>query len=115
MWEVNESNQAILEYLEKFHKEELEKAKVDESKSAKALFEFILGKARERLNRNNGMIADDVVYGWAVHYLIEDSESLKKEVKSVSSEKARVSKVEEVPKPKEPILEDVNQVSFDFL
>lgn len=44
-----------------------------ENKSIKGCCEYITKMARKQIKGNAGMIEDDVVYGWAVHYYDEDS------------------------------------------
>lgn len=120
MWEKTNTNKPILDYLEKHHTQELIKAKDDEEKSAIGLMEYILSKAKAEINGNAGMIENDVVFGWAVHYIIESEDILKKEnLTKVNLDQAKINKIEtkekEASKPKE-IKKDENQVTlFDLL
>lgn len=119
MWEKESMNKPILDYLEQYHKDELDKAKLDKEKSAKKLMQYIFSKARQEIKENAGMIEDDIVFGWAIHYLVEDNEIINNEkLPELKTNEAKISKVEtkETSKPKEIKKDDENQVSlFDFL
>ena len=67
--ELNNSNvTAVFEYLyDKFENEE---------KSAEQMWKFICDKARKQAVHNVAMIADNLVYMWAVTYFLKSNDEL---------------------------------------
>lgn len=74
------------------------------NKSIKGCCEYIKKKAREAAKDNVAMIADEVVYGWAVHYYDEDN---------LQEEKKPMPAVAKVIVPKEKV-EKQNCIQFDL-
>ena len=60
------------------------------NKSIKGCCDYIKKKAREAAKDNVAMIADEVVYGWVVHYFDEDN--LQEDKKPVPTAKVIVPK-----------------------
>lgn len=101
------------------------KAKCDSStKTLEGVLSYVKGEARKQSEGNCAVIADEEVYQWAVHYVIEDSldcepkegltiKTAAKTKKSVA--KAPESVAEPVEKPKKTLKAQVDdQLTFDF-
>ena len=73
------------------------------NKSIKGCCDYIKKKAKEAAKDNVAMIADEVVYGWAVHYFDEDN--LQEDKKAVPTAKVIVPKKE---------VEKQNCIQFDL-
>jgi hypothetical protein len=80
---------AIKSYVEIKSKndEQLLKALDNEKKTYELCWSYIMKKAKDRLNNKSGHIMPSIVFGWAIHYFIEDESILEKEVgKSIDKE-----------------------------
>ncbi|AUD65401.1 hypothetical protein BK011_06745 [Tenericutes bacterium MZ-XQ] len=80
---------AIKSYVENKSKndEQLLKALDNEKKTYEKCWSYIMRKAKDHLNNKSGHIMPSIVFGWAIHYFIEDESVLEKEVgKSIDNE-----------------------------
>lgn len=88
-----------------------------ENKNIKDCCNYITSRAKEEASQGCAIIADDVVFGWAVHYYDEDDIKVEKASNTRSEVKTSVSKTEIKKKnlkgkSKPKVKEDVNQLSF---
>ena len=108
------------------------KAKCDSStKTLEGVLSYVKGEARKQSEGNVAVIADEEVYQWAVHYVIEDSldcepnttkkkgkpaKTVAKTPESVVDEpESVVDEPESVAKPKKTLKAQVDdQLMFDF-
>lgn len=98
------------------------KAKCDSStKTLEGVLSYVKGEARKQSEGNCAVIADEEVYQWAVHYVIEDSldcepETTKKKAKPAKKErKPLLDEEKPVEKPKKTLKAQVDdQLTFDF-
>lgn len=109
--ELNDYNIAnIWEYL-KTRKELYEKFN-NEEKSISQMYQYICSKAEKLKKGNVAMVADKVVYLWAVTYFNKTNEELNIHSKKLTSENVEVKTTEEKkPKKEESKIED-NQTSL---
>ena len=117
---------AIVKYLKDrtFADTNLDEACQKEKKTIDGVMSYIKGEAQKQAVNGMAMVADDVVYGWAVHYILEDSidcEPKKAEKKTKTEAKpAEPFDFEkwrkEHPIPTAPIkpIETSGQLTFDF-
>jgi hypothetical protein len=81
-------------------------------KNDKALNDYIIYRAKKKLDGNNGYVSDDMVIGWAKHFYLESKETIDKEMERSPIKKAKSSIV--VPKLSKS-KSDNNQLSiFDL-
>lgn len=98
------------------------KAKCDSStKTLEGVLSYVKGEARKQSEGSCAVIADEEVYQWAVHYVIEDSldcepETTKKKAKPAKKErKPLLDEEKPVEKPKKTLKAQVDdQLTFDF-
>lgn len=100
------------------------KAKCDSStKTLEGVLSYVKGEARKRSEGNCAVIADEEVYQWAVHYVIEDSldcEPKTTKAKATPAKTERNTFLDEaetkpVEKPKKTLKAQVDdQLMFDF-
>lgn len=94
------------------------KAKCDSStKTLDGVLSYVKGEARKRSEGSCAVIADEEVYQWAVHYVIEDSLDCepKKGLTIKTAAKTKKSVAEPVEKPKKTLKAQVDdQLTFDF-
>ncbi len=98
------------------------KAKCDSStKTLEGVFSYVKGEARKQSEGSCAVIADEEVYQWAVHYVIEDSldcEPNATKAKASPAKKERKTLLDEekpVGKPKKTLKRQVDdQLTFDF-
>ena len=111
---------AIVKYLKDgtFADIALDEACPKEKKTIDGVMNYIKQEAKKQAVNGMAMIADDTVYGWAVHYILEDEldcENKKVEAKPYEPfdlEKWR--KEQHIPtQPTKPI-ETSGQLTFDF-
>lgn len=83
----------------------------DKEKTDDLLKTYIMSKAREHLDNENGAIEDEIVYGWAKHFYIEPLEEIQKENKELQPKPKPQKKEQPKPQPKK----ESNQLSiFDL-
>lgn len=96
---------AIIKYLQERCKTDtyLAEACKKENKTLDGLVSYIVSEARKQAENNVACIPDEEVYGWAVHYILEDSLNCEpeKEVPAESVADDEEEKAEEVPEVKE--------------
>lgn len=81
-----------------------------ENKSMDGLFKYVTDEARKQAKNNVACIPDEEVYGWAVHYLLEDSIDCEpKTKKSNSPEADEADETEEQTEENEATLENTPQ------
>lgn len=101
-----------------------------EKKTLDGCVEYIISQAKKQAVNNCAFIPDEEVYGWVIHYLIEDSiDSEKNNTKPKNDnltknhiEKLRTSSKEKLSKPKKqkPVktiydeLKELGQTEFDW-
>lgn len=86
-----------------------------ENKNIKDCCNYITSRAKEEASQGCAVIADNVVFGWAVHYYDEDDIKVEKTSNTRSEVKTSEAKTEikkEVLKSKTKKNEDINQLSF---
>lgn len=94
------------------------KAKCDSStKTLDGVLSYVKGEARRQSEGNCAVIADEEVYQWAVHYVIEDSLDCEPKegltIKTAAKTKKSVAKP--VEKPRKTLKAQVDdQLTFDF-
>ena len=76
---------AIVEYLKErsFEDDTLDEALRKPNKTINGVIKYVTQEARKQAVKNCAVIEDEEVYGWAVHYILEDSvdcEETKKKV-----------------------------------
>ena len=112
---------AIIGYLRERCKTDtyLAEACKKENKSLDGCIKYITEQARKKAENNVAVIPDAEVYDWAVHYILEDSLTVKAEKKSEEKPAAKSVESPEKEKPvsvkksKKTIAEEA-QLSFDF-
>ena len=101
------------------------KAKCDSStKTLEGVLSYVKGEARKQSEGNCAVIADEEVYQWAVHYVLEDSLDYEPRegltIKTAAKTKKSVAKATEsvakpVEKPRKTLKAQVDdQLTFDF-
>lgn len=98
------------------------KAKCDSStKTLEGVLSYVKGEAKKQSEGSCAVIADEEVYQWAVHYVIEDSLDCEpKTTKAKPSPSKTVAKTPEsvakpVEKPRKTLKAQVDdQLTFDF-
>lgn len=72
---LTNEQKVILDYLNERAKNDMTIALnlQKEGKSIKGCWDYIVSQARKAATGNCAMIADEVVFGWAVHYYDEDN------------------------------------------
>jgi len=118
-----ENQKLVLAYLEENASDVLVEKINSGKKTMNDCWDFIMKCAEKKLNKKNGAIRDDVVFGWAIHFFEEDSidpveedkktkEKFGNDILNHWSEK---SKSEKKPKPEKKSELD-NQISlFDLV
>lgn len=90
-----------------------------EKKTLDGCVQYIISQAKKQAFNNCAFIPDEEVYGWVIHYLIEDNIVLEKNTKFEklsSSSKEKLSK----PKKQKPVktiydeLKELGQTEFDW-
>ena len=81
----NTSIQRVADYLvSAAQKDEQLKNAIDQmdenKKTLDLMWSYIVNKAKEQLSGKDGAIEDSMVYGWAVHYMIETNEMIQEEM-----------------------------------
>jgi len=73
---------AIQSYIESKAKADpqLLKALEDDKKTYEKCWSYIMKKAKDHLNNKSGHVMPSIVFGWAIHYFIEEDAALDKEV-----------------------------------
>lgn len=109
--------QIILDHIKSMNDPILMNELGNEKKTVQILNEYINKKAQKELNSTNGYLADDVVFGWAVHFYTEPIETIEEELKELgasmpkaTAEVATESKEEETKvktKPKKRIPKEI--------
>ncbi len=104
--EMNNPNvTAVWEYLK--NRNDLYDKFKNEEKSVKQMWDFICNKAKKKMIHNVAMIADNLVYMWAVMYFIKSNEELGiKEQKVMPPTPAEIIKKNEAKAKKEKIKSD---------
>lgn len=111
--EMDEDNvTAIFEYLKT--RTDLYELYKNEEKNMQGMYDYICSKAKKKMKNNVAMIADNVVYLWAVTYFTKSNEELgikeKKNAKTTQAKKEpKTAKVKEV---KEPAKNTDSQISM---
>ena len=112
---------AIIKYLQERCKTDTDLAEAckKENKTLDGLVSYIVSEARKQAENNVACIPDEEVYGWAVHYILEDSLNCEsgKNSEEKPAEKSVESPEKEKPvsvkKSKKTIAEEA-QLGFDF-
>ena len=121
-----ENQKLVLAYLEENASDVLVEKINSGKKTMDDCWNFIMKCAEKELNKKNGAIRDDVVFGWAVHFFEEDSikegEKIKAPAETVKATPTGMKKVQPEPKKekKEPKKEEAVQLEgqitlFDFI
>lgn len=99
------------------------KAKCESSeKTLEGVLSYVKGEARRQSEGGCAVIADEEVYQWAVHYVIEDSLDFEPKAKAAPAKKERKTLLGEgkpmekpVEEPKKTLKRQVDdQLTFDF-
>lgn len=127
---INPVLKKIGDYLVQFMEKEpsFTKKVLDENKSMSEMMKYIMSEAKKQATGNAACIADDEVYGWAVHYFDESDIKFTKVTGAVTSNVAQISVkkedsnpvIKEEPKPsaqakKKVKEEDIMMSIFDFM
>lgn len=95
---------AIWEYL-KTRKDLYEKFN-NEEKTAEGLYDYVYNKAmKQKTRRNMAMVADNVVYLWAITYFAKSNEELgikKEKVKTTTPTEVKKENAQEIKKEEKP-------------
>ena len=101
---------AIFEYLKT--RTDLDEFYKKEEKTMKGMYDYVCSKARKKMKNNVAMVADNVVYLWAVTYFTKSNEELgiqkKKETKTTTKKDTK----EETKVSEEPSESNDNQISM---
>lgn len=83
--EIEDPIKSIRTYLEIVSVEDpqLKESLLSIDKSYEKCWQYIQSKAKEHLNNKSGHISPATIFGWAIHYFIENDTDLKTESKSV--------------------------------
>ena len=104
--ELNNSNvTAVFEYLKT--RTDLYDKFENEEKSAEQMWKFICDKARKQAVHNVAMIADNLVYMWAVTYFIKSNDEL-----GLNENKDKLPTPIDVTKKKETKKPEDNQITL---
>lgn len=106
-----ENQKLVLAYLEENASDVLVEKINSGKKTMDDCWNFIMKCAEKELNKKNGAIRDDVVFGWAVHFFEEDSIDPVEEDKKakekfgndIINHWSKKSKSEKKPKPEKKI------------
>lgn len=105
--------------LEEFKKDpNLAKAYKDKKRDLGQLRSFIMGKANEMLAGRNGAISDPVVYGWAIHFVLdgpvttEVAKTTESEAKEVEAKEVPAKKKTVKPESKEEPIHESEEISL---
>ncbi len=94
------------------------KAKCDSStKTLEGVLSYVKGEARKQSEGGCAVIADEEVYQWAVHYVIEDSLDCEPKTTKAKAKPAKsvANTPENVAKPRKTLKAQVDdQLMFDF-
>lgn len=85
----------------------------EKKRTLKDCVKFIVKEARKYLNYSNGYIEDDVVYGWAKHYVLDEPVKTKP-TESKSEIKVETKKVVKKEKPKKEEEPVISLFDFDY-
>lgn len=93
---------AIIKYLQERCKTDtyLAEACKKENKTLDGLVSYIVSEARKQAENNVACIPDEEVYGWAVHYILEDSLNCES---GKNSEEKPAEKSVESPEKEKPV------------
>lgn len=69
---VTDTEKIVLEHLEKVASDELVEKINKGNKTLAQCWKYICKEAQKYLSNKNGAIADEVVFGWAIHFFEED-------------------------------------------
>jgi len=110
----NKSVQKVLNYVKS--QAEIDNKLADrillDTKTADKMWDYIVAQARKLAINNSAMVEDDTVYGWALHYFIEEDKAVEtKETKAPVEEDDESCEACETPSVKKP---DVEQLSLDI-
>ena len=112
-----ENQKLVLAYLEENASDVLVEKINSGKKTMEDCWDFIMKCAEKKLNKKDGAIKDDVVFGWAVHFFEEDSILVKPKTQENGSKEPKKEEKEPVktkPEPKKSELD--NQISlFDLV
>lgn len=114
----NKEEQIVADYLTKTAMTDLELATAIENctKTFEELWSYIRNQAKEIAVNNCAMVEDATVFGWALHFILEDGKGCEyKPSKKVEEKPQEVVKEEKKPKPAQPKQESLYQYSlFDM-
>ena len=114
---INPAQDAIANYIAERNKQDkdLEKACQKENKTIDGVMKYIYGQAKELAKKNMAMVDDPTVYGWAVHYILEDSLDCEKKEESHEDFLAKYRAEHPVVIPPVVPQKDLSgQLTFDF-
>lgn len=107
---VNESFETVIKsFLDKRSEEDglFAKAYAKAGKTIKECCNYIVGQARKMQQNGCAVIADDIVYGWAVHYYDEDNVEV--DVEDREQVEVRVSEQPETVVSQQPVIKAVKK------
>lgn len=113
MLEMDDDNvTAIFEYLKT--RTDLDELYKNEEKNMQEMYDYVCSKAKKKMKNNVAMIADNMVYLWAVTYFTKSNEELgikeKKNTKTTQTKKE--TKTAEAKEVKEPAKNTDSQISM---
>lgn len=100
----NETEKIILEYFEKNASDSLKARVEQEKKTIAGALNYATEKARKHRTGNFACVADEVVFGWIMHYF-EDEPASKYEAKSTGAKVSAPKKAEKKTAKKKPVTE----------
>lgn len=111
-----ENQKLVLAYLEENASDVLVEKINSGKKTMDDCWNFIVKCAEKELNKKDGAIRDDVVFGWAVHFFEEDSILVKPKTQENASKEPKKEEKELVKTKPEKKSELDNQISlFDLV
>lgn len=111
-----ENQKLVLAYLEENASDVLVEKINSGKKTMDDCWNFIVKCAEKELNKKDGAIRDDVVFGWAVHFFEEDSILVKPKMQENASKEPKKEEKEPVKTKPEKKSELDNQISlFDLV
>lgn len=108
---INNFESTIKRYLDKRSEEDslFAKAYAKAGKTIKECCNYIVGQARKMQQNGCAVIADDIVYGWAVHYYDEDNVEVDVEDEDSEQVEVRVSEQPETVVSQQPVIKAVRK------
>lgn len=100
----NETEKIILEYFEKNASDSLKARVEQEKKTIAGALNYATEKARKHRTGNFACVADEVVFGWIMHYF-EDEPASKYEAKPSGAKVSAPKKAEKKTAKKKPVTE----------